>query len=217
MLSRFTRIIARSRIGPGGSRAATRSFMSASEYSKQVPEHLKTAYEGAMKDAKKLDKAVVQRVRTGECHLVARTVGDLVQARLATAGKSESSTRKKVSSQWTQANEEPLSQGMTAVVRGHGAETEHSEWQQDEFSTGHAVAVLGPNTGGTGFIVHDPDTTHDPARDASSPGANLRVMTSQELQAVQPTTDIFGESALPVVDQHAPSFTSRVKKWWSGS
>lgn len=190
-----------------------RGFMTHAEFQEHVPPHLQAAYTAAMAGAA---EPTTQRVGVGECHFVASTVGKLVQNRLdATARPSRVAKRVAAYQRWSARNEQAVRMGYTAVVRGHGAETPDSEWAGHTASTGHAVAVLGPTTDGNNFVVHDPDTTHDPrVAGSTSPGANLRVMSSQQLSSVRQVTQgdphsADGASSLPVVEQRAPGFFSK--------
>jgi len=189
-----------------------RSYMSAAEFSARVPQHVQKAYLAAVKD-----KQTTQRVGVGECHSVASTVRDLVHERLVLNGEGKATKRVATSSTWSSSNEALIDRGFPAVVRGHGATTEHSEWHGNSHgtSTGHALAVLSRTTDGGGFVVHDPDSTHaGPGPHAPSPGASLRVMSSEDLHGVRQVTqeiDRDNYSSLPVVEQRAPSLFSQVK------
>jgi hypothetical protein len=199
---------------PGGLATQRRGFMSEAEFREHVPPAMQGVYTEAMAAA---TKPVTQRIKKGECHSVASYVRDLVQERREASGSpsapSAPSTRVSSSQKWSARNERMVDLGYAAVVKGHGVEISHSEWAGHESSTGHAVAVLSRTTNGTDFLVHDPDTTHDPrVAGSTSPGANLRVMSSKALREIHPAEDddVHGSRSEPVVEHRSPGVFSTV-------
>lgn len=193
-------------------RSGARSYLSAAEYQQRVPAHLRAALEATPLEP--------QPRGEGVCHFRASAARSSVQRRFVEQGHADMrGTGEWSDRRWTQRNEDQIDHGRPAVVRGHRTATHSSEWAGG--GRGHAIAVLSRTTDGDGFVVFDPDTTHDPRTEAPASAAtprevrqDLRVMTSDELRAVGEVVEDLGQgdySSLPVVEQRGPTLLGGVK------
>ena len=210
MLRRVATSVARQRaaIVPAQVASSRRNYMSEAEMQEHLPARTQAAYRGVMAE---MGEKSSQRVSHGVCDSVSRAVYSALRKHQQAAAGVVSPTRERSSVDWGKNHEKMVDQGYPAFVRAHGTTTEHSEWRSG--GTGHAVTVVSRANDGSNFVVHDPDTTHDPRWEPSSIGRNLRLMTPQQLRsirAVQSPQDQDGSQDAPMdaVIQHQPHVPS---------
>lgn len=201
----FSRLAPKARSASRLASVPRRTYMSRAQYQAQVPDHVKEAVER--------QPPPTQKPGCGTCRLESNRARDQLQD---TFTPPPAKVKQQSAPRWTEEHAQRVRDGYPAVVDGEGTATTTSEWHGGDH---HAVAVVSPTKDGRAFVVHDPDTTHDPKTRAAheagraEPRHNLRVMTQQELEKVSPRlieTEAFEPpTVVPAVEQGAP------KKPWS--